>query len=88
MLRHFPDFRRAWAAAGVAVAPGDAPWSADEDWYLAEAAGLFTRAAIATHLGRSPDAVHRRLYALGLHTWRRWTASGERPRWAAISLRV
>jgi hypothetical protein len=72
VLRHFHNFRRAWAAAGVAVGPGAAFWTADEDWYLAEAAGVYTRREIAAHLGRTPDAVHRRLYDLGLHTWRRW----------------
>lgn len=72
VLRHFPSFRRAWAAAGVGVGRRDEPWSADDDWYLQEAAGIYTRVEIASHLGRTPDAVHRRLYDLGLHTWRRW----------------
>ena len=72
VLRHFGSFRRAWAAAGVDAGRGAEPWSADEDWYLAEAAGLYTRKEIAAHLGRTPAAVKRRLYDLGLHTWRRW----------------
>ena len=68
VLRWFGSFRAAWRAAGVGVDRAWEAWSELEDWYLREAAGILTRTEMATDLGRSPDAVHRRLYDLGLHT--------------------
>jgi hypothetical protein len=78
VLRWFPNFRAAWAAASVETDKGTLPWSELEDWYLLEGAGLLTRKELAADLGRSPDAVHRRLYDLGVHTWRRWGWAGSR----------
>lgn len=75
VLRWFPSFREAWAAVGAPVDRAWEPWSEAEDWYLREGAGILSRTALAADLGRSPDAVHRRLYDLGLHTYERhgWT---------------
>ena len=72
VLRHFETFRQAWAAAGIEVGRRQESWSELEDWYLREAIGLFSRAEIARDLHRTPDAIHRRLYDLGLHTYQRW----------------
>ena len=72
VLRHFETFRQAWSAAGVDVGRRQESWSELEDWYLREAVGLIPRAEIARDLRRTPDAVHRRLYDLGLHSYERW----------------
>ncbi|MBV9596385.1 MAG: hypothetical protein JOZ87_05945 [Chloroflexi bacterium] len=72
VLRHFETFRQAWAAAGVDVSRRQESWSELEDWYLREALGLIPRTGIASDLNRTPDAVHRRVYDLGLHAYRRW----------------
>ena len=66
ILRHFPSFRAAWTAAGVAVDRAWEPWSADEEWYVREAIGILPRAAIAADLKRSDAAVKRWLYDHGL----------------------
>lgn len=47
-------------------------WSELEDWYLREGVGLIPRSELARDLNRTPDAVHRRLYDLGLHSYQRW----------------
>jgi hypothetical protein len=72
VLRHFDTFRQAWAAAGIEVGRVLESWSETEDWYLREGVGLISRAELARDLRRTPDAVHRRLYDLGLHSYQRW----------------
>ena len=72
VLRHFETFREAWAAAGIDVGRRQESWIALEDWYLREAIGLISRTEIARDLNRTPDAIHRRLYDLGLHSYQRW----------------
>jgi hypothetical protein len=72
VLRYFETFRQAWAAAGIDVGRRQESWSELEDWYLREGAGLLSRVELARDLQRTPDAVHRRLYDLGLHTYQRW----------------
>lgn len=72
VLRWFSTFRAAWEAAGVPVDRSYEPWSETEDWYLREGVGVLTRVELAADLRRTPDAVHRRLYDLGLHTYERW----------------
>lgn len=80
VLKHFANFRAAWRAAGVkpprCVPNTSEAWTADEDWFLAEAIGILTRVEIAAYLERTPEAVHRRIYDLGLNTRtaRGWTA--------------
>jgi hypothetical protein len=72
VLRYFETFRQAWAAAGINVGRRQESWSELEDWYLREGAGLLPRVELARDLRRTPDAVHRRLYDLGLHSYQRW----------------
>ena len=72
VLRHFDTFRQAWAAAGIDVGRVQESWSELEDWYLREGVGLISRVELARDLRRTPDAVHRRLYDLGLHSYQRW----------------
>lgn len=75
VLRYYHSFREAWTEIGVPVNRDWEPWTALEDWYIAEAAGIFTRIEIAEYLNRTPNAVHRRLYDLGIDTRkaRGWT---------------
>lgn len=75
VLRHFSSFREAWTAAGVWVNRDWEPWTAEEDSFIAEGAGVFARKELAEALGRTPNAVHRRLYDIGVHTYeaRGWT---------------
>lgn len=68
VLRYYGSFREAWTAIGVAVNRDWEPWTPLEDWYIAEAAGIFTRIEIAEYLNRTSHAVHRRLYDLGIDT--------------------
>jgi hypothetical protein len=72
VLRYFASFRQAWAAAGIDAGRSAEPWSAIEDWYLREAAGLLPRTELAADLRRSAQAVHRRLYDLGIDSYQRW----------------
>jgi hypothetical protein len=72
VLRHFETFRQAWAAAGIDVGRRQESWSELEDWYLREGVGLIPRAELARDLNRTSDAVHRRIYDLGLHSYQRW----------------
>jgi hypothetical protein len=72
VVRHFETFRQAWAAAGVDVGRLHESWSEIEDWYLREGTGLIPRNELARDLARTPHAIHRRLYELGLHSYRRW----------------
>jgi hypothetical protein len=72
VLRYFSSFRAAWTAVGVDVNRSEEPWTADEEWYLREGTGILSRVQIAIDLKRTPDAVHRRLYDLGLNARNRW----------------
>lgn len=72
VLRHFSTFREAWTACGVAVDRGYEEWSELDLWYLREATGILSRTEIARDLGRTPDAVHRRQYDLGLNAREHW----------------
>ncbi len=76
VLRYWPTFRQAWEAAGLQCDRTREDWSEIEDWYLREARGLISREEIARDLRRTSNAVHRRLYDLGLesrhaHGWTR-----------------
>lgn len=72
VLRYFASFRQAWAAAGIDVGRCEEAWAETDDWYLREGAGLISRVELARDLQRTPDAVHRRLYDLGLNSYQRW----------------
>jgi hypothetical protein len=75
VLKYFSSFRQAWMAAGVKVNRSDEPWTPEEDRFIAEGAGIFTRDELAEALDRTPNAVHRRLYDMGVNTRnaRGWT---------------
>lgn len=77
VLRRFRTFREAWTAVGLTVNRTHEEWTEVEDWYITEATGLITRVEIACDLNRTPDAVHRRLYDLGLNarTARGWSVN-------------
>lgn len=72
ILRHFASFRAAWQACGVStprcVPNASEAWTPEEDWYLTEACGIYSRKEIAAYLQRTENAVHRRLYDLGVDT--------------------
>ena len=72
VLRYFPTFRQAWSAAGVLIDRAMESWTELDDWYVREGTGLIPRRELARDLQRSADAVHRRLYDLGLHSYQRW----------------
>jgi hypothetical protein len=72
VLRYFETFRQAWAAVGIEVGRRQESWTELEDWYLREGVGLISRSELARDLQRTPDAVHRRVYDLGLHSYGRW----------------
>lgn len=75
VLKYFRSFREAWTAAGIRVNRNWEPWTAEEDRFIAEGAGILTRDELAEALDRTPDAVHRRLYDMGVNTRnaRGWT---------------
>jgi hypothetical protein len=75
VLRHFSSFRQAWAACGIAQNRDWEEWSPEEDWFISEGAGLLSRNEMAAYLGRTPNAVHRRLYDMGIDSRqaRGWT---------------
>lgn len=75
VLKYFGSFRQSWTAAGIETDRSFEPWTPEEERFIAEAAGILTRKEIAEALGRTPGAVHRRIYDLGLHTYeaRGWT---------------
>ena len=75
VLRWFPTFKAGWAAVGVAIGRSFEAWTEDEEDFLREGIGILTRLDLADALGRSPDAVHRRIYDLGLNSYqaRGWT---------------
>ena len=75
VLRHFPNFRAAWAAAGVHLADARwAPWTAEHDRYLVTHLGVQPTVAIAAALRRGEPAVRSRARKLGLRvgTARGW----------------
>jgi len=75
VLKYFSSFREAWTAVGIEVNRDWEPWTSDEDHFIVEGAGIFTRAELAEALNRTQNAVHRRLYDLGVNTRnaRGWT---------------
>lgn len=75
VLKHFETFRQAWAAADVPIDRIHEEWSAEEDRLLSEGAGIFTRRELGELVSRSEQAVHRRLYDLGINirTARGWS---------------
>jgi hypothetical protein len=75
VLKYFSSFREAWAAVGIKTDRAWETWTPEEDWFLTEGAGILSRKELAEALERSPNAVHRRLYDLGVHTYkaRGWT---------------
>lgn len=75
VLKHFGTFREAWTAAGVQVNRDFEEWTPEEEWFLREGAGILSRKELAAALNRTPNAVHRRLYDLGIHSYRArgWT---------------
>jgi hypothetical protein len=83
ILREFGSFVQAWDAAGVAVLRNWEAWRPEDDWYLREAAGILTRVEIARDVRRTPEAVHRRLYDLGIDSRHNHGWSGEQIRKAA-----
>jgi hypothetical protein len=67
VLRHFPNFRAAWTAAGISL--GDArwaPWTAADERYLVSHLGVQPTGAIAISLGRGEPAVRARARKFGL----------------------
>jgi len=75
VLRHFPNFRAAWNAAGIQLADARwAPWTAKHDRYVLTQLGVQPTIAIAAALGRGEPAVRSRARKLGLRvgTARGW----------------
>ena len=73
MLRHFPSFRVAWSAAGIQLDDEHwAPWTTDDDWYLATHLGVQPTAGIAATLRRGEAAVRTRARKLGLRVGDAW----------------
>lgn len=68
VLKHFRSFRAAWEAAGIKQNRHWEPWTWEEDWFITNFAGIITRNQIAAYIDRNPDAVHRRLYDIGVNT--------------------
>jgi len=67
VLRHFPNFRAAWNAAGVELPDAHwAPWTAEHDRYGVIQLGVQPTIAIAAALGRGEAAVRSRARKLGL----------------------
>jgi len=83
VLRHFPNFRAAWTAAGIQLADARwAPWTAEQDRYVLTQLGVQPTTAIAEALGRCEAAVRARARKLGLRVG---TARGWRPQRAATT---
>jgi hypothetical protein len=75
VLRHFPNFRAAWTAAGIRLDDARwAPWTAEHDRYVVTQLGIQPTIAIAQALGRGEAAVRARARKLGLRvgTARGW----------------
>ena len=67
VLRHFPNFRAAWDAAGVPLRDSRwAAWTAEQDWHIVTQLGVEPTIAIAAALGRGEAAVRARARTLGL----------------------
>jgi len=67
VLRHFPNFRAAWNAAGIQLPDAHwAPWTAEHDRYVLTQLGVQPTIAIAAALGRGEAAVRSRARKLGL----------------------
>jgi len=67
VLRHFPNFRAAWNAAGIQLPDAHwAPWTAEHDRYIVTHLGVQPTIAIAAALGRGEPAVRSRARKLGL----------------------
>lgn len=77
LSNYFSSMRKAWSAAGVDVNQSHEEYTELEDWFIQEAIGVLTRNEIAAELNRTSDAIHRRIYDLGLNTWERhgWTCN-------------
>jgi hypothetical protein len=66
VLRHFPNFRAAWEAAGVQLPDARwAPWTAEHDRYVLTQLGVQPTVAIAAALGRGEDAIRTHARKLG-----------------------
>jgi hypothetical protein len=75
VLRHFPNFRAAWTAAGVQLCDARwAPWTVEQDRYILTQLGVQPTIAIAESLGRGEAAIRARARKLGLRvgTARGW----------------
>jgi len=75
VLRHFPNFRAAWTAAGIQLRGARwAPWTVEQDRYILTQLGVQPTIAIAESLGRGEAAVRARARKLGLRvgTARGW----------------
>jgi hypothetical protein len=75
VLRHFPNFRAAWTAAGIELADARwAPWTVEQDRYIVTQLGVQPTIAIAEALARGEAAVRARARKLGLRvgTARGW----------------
>jgi len=67
VLRHFPNFRAAWSAAGIQHAHARwAPWTAEQDTYLLAHLGVVPTALLAAALRRGEPAIRVRARKLGL----------------------
>lgn len=79
IFNFFASMRDAWRAAGFEVDHGFEEWSAIEDWFIIESAGILPRTEVAEILKRSVVAIKRRLYDLGRITCNnRWGVSVSR----------
>ena len=68
VLRYFPSFRAAWAAACIKLSHARwAPWTSAEEDYLVRTLGVRPTAEIAATLGRGEGAIYKRARRLGLH---------------------
>jgi hypothetical protein len=66
VLRHYPNFRAGWTAAGIELADASwAPWTAEHDQYVLTHLGVQPTIAIAATLGRGEPAVRSRARKLG-----------------------
>lgn len=72
--QYFPTMRQAWEAVeretGVRAGTDRfwEAWREEEDWFIREGVGLMTHSEMALTLRRSPAAVKRRLYELGINS--------------------
>lgn len=73
VLKFWPTFRQAWTAAGFEVDRWDEEWLPIEDWFILESVGILHRDEVAATLKRSPAAVKRRIYDIGIcKSYNRW----------------